>query len=85
MKTNNVLLIFALFISISTFAQEAKTKIAVSYLDVKGLTLDPSQAGNLARKELAKTEKFNVSVAVWTPLLAILILNLTMIFKINEK
>jgi hypothetical protein len=60
MKTKNVLFLFALLLSGSTFAQDAKTKIAVSYLDVKGLTLDPSQAGNLARKELAKTEKFNV-------------------------
>ncbi|MCH2082193.1 MAG: hypothetical protein MK226_07355 [Saprospiraceae bacterium] len=60
MKTKNVLFLFALLFSVSIFAQDAKTKIAVSYLDVKGLTLDPSQAGNLARKELAKTEKFNV-------------------------
>ena len=34
---------------------------------------------------MGKTEKFDVSVAIWTPLLAILVLNLTMIFKINEK
>ena len=62
MKTKNVLFLFALLFSVSIFAQDAKTKIAVSYLDVKGLTLDPSQAGNLARKELAKTEDQNISL-----------------------
>ena len=34
---------------------------------------------------MGKTEKFDVSIAILTPLLALLILNLTMIYKINEK
>ena len=34
---------------------------------------------------MGKTEKFDVSMAISAPLLLILILNLTMIFKVNEK
>ena len=34
---------------------------------------------------MGKTEKFDVSISIWTPLVAILLLNLTMIFNINEK
>ena len=34
---------------------------------------------------MGKTEKFDVTMAISAPLLLILILNLTMIFKINEK
>ena len=34
---------------------------------------------------MGKTEKFDVPIAILSPLLALLILNLTMIYKINEK
>ena len=34
---------------------------------------------------MGKTEKFDVNMAISAPLLLILILNLTMIFKVNEK
>ena len=34
---------------------------------------------------MGKTEKFDVMISIWTPLLLILLFNTTLIYKINEK
>jgi hypothetical protein len=42
------------------FAQRSKSKLAVAYLDAKGITLDPMQLSNLARMEIEKTGLYEV-------------------------
>ena len=60
MKTNFLMITLLLLLSVQLNAQERKAHVAVAYFDVKGLTLEPSQLGNLARKELAKTDLYRV-------------------------
>jgi hypothetical protein len=53
-------LFLGLFCLPSLNAQRSKDKLAVMYLDAKGITLDPSQVGNLARIEIEKTGIYEV-------------------------
>jgi hypothetical protein len=53
-------LFLGLFCLSSLNAQRSKDKLAVMYLDAKGITLDPSQVGNLARIEIEKTGIYEV-------------------------
>ncbi len=67
MKTLNttfkLALIFVLFIStkFATAQQTKRTSITVLNIDTKGMQLDPTQMGNLARIELEKLDTFDVT------------------------